>query len=162
MTQQRFEDIVLDGVLPQGARLVVDTRLQNVILVKGNALLEQVHLGRSEVALLYVLCSTFPLGCSFVRLLAAMKDISEEDAHVQLVDAVALEDKAGYERVLHPVRALISRLRLDISSLCVDIRPDKEGMYALVKPLQRRTTTYDRIKASLETPGEDTATLRIV
>lgn len=164
MEQQRFEDIVLDGILPPNTRLVIDPRLYNVILIRGNTLLEQIHLGRVEAALLFALLSTFPLGCSYERLIGIVKNMSEEEAHEQIVEAVAREDREGYERMLRPVRTQISRLRIDIAPVCVDIRLDKDGIYALVKPALRNTSFFDRIKSSLDTssPGEEITTLHAI
>ena len=164
MELQRFEDIVLDGVLPPNTRLVIDSRLYNVILIRGNSLIEQIHLGRIEASLLFALLSTFPLGCTYARLIGIVKNMSEEEVHELIVDAVAREDRVGYERILRPMRTQLSRLRVDIAPVCVDIRPEKDGTYALVKPSRRNTTLYDRIKASLDTssPGGEITPLRAI
>ncbi len=156
---KRFEDIVLDGVLPTGARLVIDTQLQNAILIKGNILLEQIHLGNKEYITLLALCGTFPRGCPYEGLLAVLKNINEDEAELLLKSAVQRGDKQGFERLMRPIRTFISRLRMDVSPLGINISHDKEGLYGIAKPV-KRDFLYDRIKARLEAEvGEEAAAL---
>lgn len=150
--KKRFEDIVLDGVLPVGTRLVVDTQLLNVILIKGNILLEQIHLGNKEYITLLALCGTFPRGCPYQRLLAVLKNKSEEEAEMLLKGAVQRGDKQGFEYLMRPIRTFISRVRTDVAALGIDIAHDKEGLYGITKP-RERDYLFDRIKASLDANG---------
>ena len=138
---------------PVGARLVIDTQLQNVILVKGNTFLEQIHFGNKEYLIFLALCGTFPRGCPYEALLAVLKNMSEEEAELKLKSSVQRGDRPGFEYLMRPIRTFISRLRTDISPLGIDIAHDKEQLYGLAKPVNR-DVLFDRIKANLEASAD--------
>ncbi len=144
-SKERFVEIILDGVFPVGYRLVTDTRIRSLILMKEHMIHDQVCFTPKEYSIMLHLCEAFPRGCRYEKLLAVIKDIEESEALKLLRDALSVGGSDGYDRELKCLRTLISRLRAPAIQLSVSIESDtKKSMYILAKP-GRRMSLQERL-----------------
>lgn len=147
----RFKRYRLEGILPAEDLLVLDPQLKLCTRIQGAFFVEQVHMTDFEFAMLSALCEMHPLGCSYEKAVSVRERISEEEATLRLLNA--LSDEGTAEKVIHPVRSIMTRLRESIFPLGIDIGSGKEGKYSFQLP---QNTLLARLQTKVQELDDQT------
>ncbi len=148
-SKDRFVDILLDGILPSGFRLVTDKKYCSLLLLKGPVFHEQMRFTPKEYAILVLLLEAYPRGVRYERVLAESKDMGEEEALALLKDAMLVDGNDGFERVLRQARTLVSRLRINLMQLGIGIDNTRDDVYILTKIAKQHLSLHSRIRAEI-------------
>jgi hypothetical protein len=128
----------LDGKLPAGQILVLNTRFATLSLISNGddrpCLLAQQQFTASELSLLLPLLELYPHYCPYELIFASfyngvVNDETVERCRLQLQDALA----AGvWDQQMRPIRNVLSRVRFKMRSFGVDIISILETGYVLM------------------------------